>query len=332
MRFKATVRDPRTLAAVCATAHSFNKRCFVKLTRDRVRFITTTNVTDGTQVWTACRADVLFDDMKLESSNDNVIWLDFAEIGQVAQILRTCCDEASTVAVKLALGKTPNMQVLKITMHSASMQHDAVIQHDVPCRLIRDTVDGTILSMVPPTVGRCLAVVFPNLLDIIQFVDTVRSSGCQTLTITATLGTAGGAGAGADGIAGAASPGGVRGVGGASAAVAAGGAGGGAGGAGTTAPASASGTLIISAETQHASFSLRYGQADVSSAMEGSGEALKSAMVAVDVKRIIRFLSVRGVTPSRVAAYIVDQSVLVLSANATGDTNFVFYLPATLMY
>ena len=164
MKFKATVRDTRTLAAVCHTCRSFQKKCIVKLHPTKIRFVCSTTIADGCQAWTSCRTESILSDVRLESRNDNAIYMEILDSSSLIQGLR-CAERSSNCIIKLA--KIDTRQVLKLTMQSlAATSHD--ISHDTNVRILSEADMDALQA--PPLESNVLQVGLPSLIDITVFV------------------------------------------------------------------------------------------------------------------------------------------------------------------
>jgi hypothetical protein len=289
MKFKAAVRDPKTLSSVCHSQKMISKKAIIKFHPSRIRFISSTNtVTDGTQVWSSCRTEQLFGDHVIESKNDNAIYVEIVDLGQLLQALK-CAEHGSNVTMKLA--KVDTRQLIKLSMQTLMEQHDVSL--DVPVRVLSELEANNIVA--PALEDRVLQVVLPPLHELTSFVDRVRNAGSGSLTFRAVI---------------------------------------------TGDPEHASTCrLLVSSETLHSTFQMVYAAAELVRRAppprtddndEACDSPLSEASVTVDIKKFGRFLSVRGVCPTKVIAHIVDDKALVLSAYAIGDTNLVFYVPSLM--
>jgi hypothetical protein len=286
MKFKAAVRDPKTLSSVCHSQRMISKKTIIKFHPSRVRFISSTNtVTDGTQVWSSCRTDNLFGDYVIESKNDNAIYVEIIDLAQLMQALK-CAEHGVNVTMKLA--KVDTRQMIKLSMQTLQEQHD--VSHDVPVRVLTEIEANNIVA--PALEDRVLQVVLPPLHELLTFVDRVRNAGCGSLTFRAVI----------------TSPDPVN---------------------------AQTCRLLISADTLHSNFEMTYPNTEMihRQAEDRDDEVpppLTEASVTVDIKKFGRFLSVRGVCPSKVIAHLVDDKALVLSAYAVGETNLVFFIPSLI--
>lgn len=180
MKFKTQVKDPRSLAAICATSKAYNRRCIVKLHSQRLRFISNHANRDGSQVWTSCKSDAFLGDMRIESRRDNEIFLEIADLSQLIAALR-CAEVASNVVMRLA--KADNEEFLRVTMHNHVTHHD--VSHDVVVRVLTEAELSSVTA--PPLESRMLQVYLPSLPDIAAFVDKVKNNGCSCIAFTVTL-------------------------------------------------------------------------------------------------------------------------------------------------
>lgn len=282
MKFKAHVRDPRSLAAICSTSKAFNRRCIVKLHSQRLRFISNHMNRDGSQVWTSCRSDAFLGEMRIESRRDNEIFLEISDISQIITALK-CAETASNVVMRLA--KADNEEFLRFTMHNRATHHD--ISHDVIVRVLTEAELSTVVA--PPLESKLLQVYLPSLPDIASFVEKVRNNGCTHITFTVTI------------LESDASDDPNR-------------------------PQMA--TLTLVADSFVTSFVLHYPSVETGPAHSRDNPLRKSAAT-VEAKLLSKFISVKEVAPLRMVAHVVDSRAIVISAFSSGDTNVVYYMPAT---
>ena len=287
MKFKATVRDTRTLSAVCHTSRSFQKKCIIKLHPQKLRFICSTTASDGSQAWTSCRTEALLSDIRLESRNDNTIFFEVLDMNQLLQGLK-CAERSHNVCMKLA--KIDTRQVLKLTMQAqAASTHD--VSHDTAIRILSEADIDAIVA--PPLESNVLQIALPSLGDIALFIDKLKLAGCAEMTFSAKV----------------------------------------------SLESPSTNSLVVSADTFTASYSIRYENVehimrnkkrDAADDDDGGGdeEELLEGSVTVEIKKFCRFLAVREVSPQRIIFHLVPERAAVLSAYAAGDTNLVFYIPA----
>lgn len=301
MKFKAVIKDSRTFAAVCRSSQSFQKRCIIKLQEDRVRFITSTGVTDGTQIWTSCRVSTLFSEFRIESSRQNIIFIEVPDMSILSYALKNC-ERALNPTLKLARSDQ-GASLLKLSYQHSVTHHDA--SYDIPIRVLGDAdIDGIV---APPLERDVLQVVLPNLSETALFLEKARAA-TQGSMLTFTLQR------------------GQPGRGGSSLTL-------------TTHTMTASFSLQyqnvdIPSSTKDGRKRGREehdgdeaGLHDVEEE-EADADELQSSTVSIDAKRFVRFLSVREVNPVKVVAHLVNQRAVVLSAYASGETNLVYYIPA----
>ena len=291
MKFRATLKDPAKIAAICKTASGFHKKVIIKLHEDRVRFITSTGLADGTQVWTSCRSENLFADLRLEASRENTIYIEVDDISLLFFAMRQC-EQATTAAMKLA--RHENTQLLRVMYQHRHTLHD--VSQDIPIHVLGESEISAIVA--PPLERDVVQVVLPNLSEISLFTEKVRSSAHGALLTFA---------------AARAVPGG---------------------------PTSTN-LFTITANTFTATFSLQYQGVEMPAIAppetrddedEGVAETRNVAAVTIDARRFHRFLGVREVNPIRVVAHLVEERALVLSAYAVGETNLVYYIPASVAH
>ena len=370
MKFKATVRDAKTLAAVASTLKGFSKKVTLKLHPTRLRLIscpsTAAAASHSCQVWSSCHTAAMLVDARIESkSHDGSIYCDLPDVTPLIHALRSC--ERAAGGATLKLTKVGPRPVLSLSMQHAGMGHD--IMHDVPVRVLAEAEVASLI--VAPALERVLVqVTLPHLTDVAAFVDRVRQvGGADTLTFAVRVGTVARRKAVHElalvihrrlarlGLLPVGSP--LHFPSSSSSAVAA------AGGGGESAS-----LLSLSADGMTLSLSMGYHDVDASVTIQGVSDETAapqgeedlaeddaawldlgraeeapyrldavrlaenrvptSVSVAVDVKKIVRFLSVKDVTPIKVVAHVVADRALVLSAHAVGDTNLVFFIPATI--
>lgn len=292
MKFRATMRDARTLLGVCNTIRSFAKRCILKLHASQIRIIAVPSDGDDAQLWTSCRTDTLFVDVRIEAKSSNAIYCEVPDVAQLVFALRSC-DRASAIVVKLA--KVDHRQLLTLSMQGAGGGHDTV--HEVAIRVLTDAEIARITA--PPLEADVAEVFFPPLADVAILLDAVRASACTTVKLRLQSESGGGQ---RDDLLLSAAP---------------------ATGGGPTERR----TMIIGSEGNTIDFSATFANIH---APPSAAPLTAPVEVAVDLKRLSKFLTVRDLTPTSVTAHMAHRRALVLSAFAHGDTNIVFYLPATM--
>jgi hypothetical protein len=115
-------------------------------------------------------------DTILESRNDNTIYCEIIDVGQLLQAAR-CGERSRNVTMKLA--KTQNQQLLKVSMQSSETRHD--VAHDV---LVKVLSEAEVQEIVAPPVDddQVLPLVLPPLGEMSAFVERCRSAGCALIT------------------------------------------------------------------------------------------------------------------------------------------------------
>lgn len=178
MKFKAVLRDTKAMTAICHAIRSFHRRCIIKLHNDRCRIIANQGSSDDqTQVWTALRADVAFQDLRIESRLDNAIYLEIADIAHLQFAMRSADRPKVTSMIKLA--KSGDRSVLAVSIQGGT--GDAVFE--LPVQVLAES--QVALMLRPPSIeNEMLQVRMPHLLDLVGFVDRMKSAQCTQLTMT----------------------------------------------------------------------------------------------------------------------------------------------------
>jgi hypothetical protein len=304
MKFRAALRDARALHAVCNTIRSFSRKALLKLHATQMRIIALpSEAADGAQLWTSVRTDSLFSDVRIESKNDNSIYCEIPDIGQLVFALKAC-ERSNGVVVKLA--KVGSRQLLCVSMQSVAVGHDTV--HEVPIRVLTDAEVARIAA--PPLEVEVSEVYLPPLQDVAAFVECGKAAGCTSCIFTLKPDStrlrapAASRAVHPDDLL-------VDDVRDAGAAAATGG----------------EATLTLVADGPTMNFEAAFARVTAP-----AGAALPDAVVqvTVDLRRIARFLAVREVNPTSVTVHLAHRRALVLSAFAGGGTNLIFYLPAVI--
>ncbi|KEG08487.1 HUS1 checkpoint protein [Trypanosoma grayi] len=322
MKFKATVRDQRTLAGVCQACRSIQQRCVVKLHPARVRFFTMAQATDGMQVWAGCRTESVFSDFQSQSRNaDNAIYCEVADLARLVHILRQA-ERCPHVGVKLT-SNAARRPALRVSLQGVLPHLD--ISHDVPVRVLSE---AEVLSIsAPPLTSEVLQLALPSLTELTLFVDKVRGTSCERMTFTAQGNARPPRSTAADG-----------------------------GGGATCSLVIEAECFLGSFALKYNAVPLCERDDDdeeeeEEEAEEGGDEkadgAVKNrdrkrrrrekddagmlhATVEVEVRRFARFLAIKEVTPLQVMLHLVDGKAVVLSVAAAGGTTLVGYMPALL--
>ena len=291
MKFRANLREPRALLAICTTMRTFSKQALIKLHDTQIRIIALpSDAADGAQLWTSIRAASLFADLRIESKNDNAIYCEIPDIGQLVFALRAC-EKSSSVLMKLA--KVGSRQLLSVSMSSLAVGHDTV--HEIPIRVLTDTEIARIAA--PPLEANVTEVHMPPLASIASFVECARAGGAGTCNIR--LAPTGGGGVAAH------HPDNLL----------------------VDAAGAAQATMVFSAEGPTLAFEAAFHRIGSPS---GAALPATAVEVSIDIRRMARFLAVREVQPSAVTAHMAHRRALVLSAFVPGGTNLIFYLPAVV--
>ncbi|KAF8307202.1 hypothetical protein TcBrA4_0020610 [Trypanosoma cruzi] len=177
MKFKATVRDQRTLASVCQACRGIQRRCVIKLHPTRIRFFTSTQFADGMQVWAGCRTQAIFSDFQSQSQlQENAIFCEVADISQLFHIMRQA-ERCPNVTIKLTKNAA-RRPALRVSMQGVRPHLD--ISHDVPVRVLSELEVRNISA--PPLESEVVQIVLPCLAELSKFVDKVRSTSCDRMT------------------------------------------------------------------------------------------------------------------------------------------------------
>ncbi|KAF5217575.1 hypothetical protein ECC02_009577, partial [Trypanosoma cruzi] len=179
MKFKATVRDQRTLASVCQACRGIQRRCVIKLHPTRIRFFTSTQFADGMQVWAGCRTQAILSDFQSQSQlQENAIFCEVADISQIFYIMRQA-ERCPNVTIKLTKNAA-RRPALRVSMQGVRPHLD--ISHDVPVRVLSELEVWHISA--PPLESEVVQIVLPCLTELSKFVDKVRSTSCDCMTFT----------------------------------------------------------------------------------------------------------------------------------------------------
>ena len=298
MKFRAGLRDAQPLHALCSVIKSFSRRALLKLHATQLRIIAlpadTATAMDGAQVWASMRADAVFGDIRVESKHDNSVYCEVPDMAALCWVLKQC---ERQVGVVMKLAKVGSRQILSVSIQQGRV--DAV--HEVPIRVLPDAEIARIQA--PPLAEDVAAVLLPPLADIAAFVDCARTANCATCTLTLAPTGAPPAGATAlhhdeDLLADAP-------------------------GRATTA------ALALVAEGPTLTFDSQYATVHAAPGTTIS-TAQPQISVAVDVRRLSRFMAVRDMHPSQVVGHVDHRRALVITVAAASGSNLIFYLPAVI--
>ncbi|PWU85109.1 putative Checkpoint protein HUS1 [Trypanosoma cruzi] len=301
MKFKATVRDQRTLASVCQACRGIQRRCVIKLHPTRIRFFTSTQFADGMQVWAGCRTQAIFSDFQSQSQlQENAIFCEVADISQLFHIMRQA-ERCPNVTIKLTKNAA-RRPALRVSMQGVRPHLD--ISHDVPVRVLSELEVRNISA--PPLESEVVQIVLPCLTELSKFVDKVRSTSCDRMTFTVRDNER------ADGAA-----------------------------ATSCTLVVLAECFLASFALKYSSVKKceREGENDADFDGEGDGnggdkpkhrddKSMAYASVSVEVRRFARFLAIKEATPLQVVLHLVDGKAVVLSVFASGGTTLVGYMPA----
>ena len=302
MKFKATIRDPSTLASLCIAAKSFQQRCYLRLNAQRLRFITCTHSRDGCQVWSTTDATQSFSNVVLETRRQGREGAEiYCEAPNVALILAVLKSTEGTNNITVKLAKVDDHEVLRFGMQTVTVhgRHDA--SHDVAVRVMTDLEVAQITA--PPLDPNLLRVYLPSLQDLSAFANKVRGAGCGSVTVTV-----------------------VRGVGdekttlcfGAESMVCA----------YTLHYDDAEMAEAPGSDGRHSGS--KRPREDEAAAGDEEDVALPRATATIDIRSLTRFISVKDLCPTRIVLHVVHDKALVLSAYAIGNTNVVYFIPGVI--
>ncbi|KAH9593525.1 Checkpoint protein Hus1/Mec3 [Trypanosoma melophagium] len=326
MKFKATVRDQRTLAGLCHACRGIEKRGVLRLHHARTRLFAIAPLADGSQVWAGCRTQTIFADFHAQSQHpDNAICCEVADLARLLQVLRQA-ERCPNVSIKLTknAAKRP---ALRVSMQGVLRHLD--ISHDVPVRVLSETEVQNISA--PPLEDEVMQVILPSLTELMLFVDKVRSTSCERMTFTAQANLQ------SNGAT-----------------------------VSTHSPPTCSlvidaecflGNFALkynsvrlceseeednNNEDEEDTEGDDDGQDGDRNSNNNSNKrkkrrrdndddvAMQQATVTVEVKRFARFLAIKEITPLQVVLHLVDGKALVLSVSASGGTTLVGYMPAVV--
>ncbi|KNE67366.1 hypothetical protein AMAG_11833 [Allomyces macrogynus ATCC 38327] len=179
MRMKFKVISPKTLAKLVAPLDKLGARhCTLRFSRHRF-YLVVKDAADATQVWSHAPADLLFEEMLLESSHPTseiALSVPTALLHRAVKSMAT----AHAVTVKLARNPTP---VLAMTMvaESKAGARPVVVHHDVPIRVLkRSAIDELREPRMP---WSDVYVALPPLATLRAMIDRIKAMGATHLTL-----------------------------------------------------------------------------------------------------------------------------------------------------
>ncbi|ORC83712.1 HUS1 checkpoint protein [Trypanosoma theileri] len=326
MKFKATVRDQRTLAALCHACRSIERRGVLRLHHARTRLFAIAPLADGSQVWAGCRTESIFADFHAQSHQpDNAIYCEVADLSRLLHVLRQA-ERCPNVSIKLTknAAKRP---ALRVSMQGVLRHLD--ISHDVPVRVLSEAEVQNISA--PPLENEVMQVILPSLTELMLFVDKVRSTSCERMTFTAQANAQG------NDMAVSTNPPTCSLVIDAECFLA-------------NFALKYNSVRLCEREEDEDGEEEEETEGDEDSQHDDSGKknknnnnnkrkrrrrekdevAMQQATVTVEVKRFARFLAIKEITPLQVVLHLVDGKALVLSVSASGGTTLVGYMPAVV--
>ncbi|RNC54681.1 HUS1 checkpoint protein [Trypanosoma cruzi] len=301
MKFKATVRDQRTLASACQACRGIQRRCVIKLHPTRIRFFTSTQFADGMQVWAGCRTQAIFSDFQSQSQlQENAIFCEVVDISQLFYIMRQA-ERCPNVTIKLTKNAA-RRPALRVSMQGVRPHLD--ISHDVPLRVLSELEVRHISA--PLLESEVVQIVLPCLAELSRFVDKVRSTSCDCMTFTVRDNER------ADGAA-----------------------------ATNCTLVVLAECFLASFALKYSSVQKCEREGDNDADFDGEGDSnggdnlkhrddtsIAYASVSVEVRRFARFLAIKEATPLQVVLHLVDGEAVVLSVFASVGTTLVGYMPA----
>ncbi|RNF09478.1 HUS1 checkpoint protein [Trypanosoma conorhini] len=297
MKFKATVRDQRAFAGVCQAVRSVQRRCVVKLHPSRVRLFTGTQAADDVQVWASCRTQAIFGEFQSQSQQpESAIFCEVADLSQLLHVMRQA-ERCPNVTIKLTKNAA-RRPALRVSMQGARPHLD--ISYDVPVRVLSESEVRSISAA--PLESDVVQLVLPSLTELSMFVEKVRSTSCERMTLTARGNQR------ADGAAAASC---------------------------TLVVVAECFLASFALKYNSARLCERGGDGDEEDDNSGGGgpdgrddAAMVQASVTVEVKRFARLLGIKEVTPVQVVLHLVEGRAVVLSLSASCGTTLVGYMPA----
>nr|CCC92004.1 conserved hypothetical protein [Trypanosoma congolense IL3000] len=317
MRFKATIRDQRTLVAICQLCRrSERSGVVVRLHATRLHFFTRAQVGHGMQVFAICRTESVFSEFHAQSGQKylqnggdsasgrgeaNTIYCEIIDTVRLVHVLRQA-EHCQSVSIKLTKNAKKRL-VLRIAM--GGMQPHVDVSHDVPvCVLSLAETE----SISFPLLSANIAVLeLDGLTELTMFVEKLRWT-CDQITFTAKRNND------------------------------------------TTTENFVDRTcsLVVEAECPAASFALEYksvvhvqkgrneggeesvearGIDDIADPKESQCSFLV-ASVTIELKSLVRFLPIRDFTPCRVLLYLDHERTIAFHVFTSDCTTLLGYMPA----
>ncbi|KXS19231.1 Hus1-like protein, partial [Gonapodya prolifera JEL478] len=123
-----------SLTEIAQSANSLAKTCIARITPTKVFFIVAdTNADSAIQLWAHIEADKVFEDFRIESQNNNEIWLELSP----ELLARSLKSTAHADGTNLRLTKRDEKAVLSFQVSAVSRTHKHVqITQDLPVRVL----------------------------------------------------------------------------------------------------------------------------------------------------------------------------------------------------
>jgi len=131
MRFKAKVSNVGLLNRIIQSVEKVHKECVIHLAPKTVKFILTTDVADGVQVFAGVNVNTLFEGYSIESLNNNEI----AFTLNLENLIRTLKSAESAQDTNVKLTKKNGIPYLEFNITIQSI-HSMNIVQDLPVKLM----------------------------------------------------------------------------------------------------------------------------------------------------------------------------------------------------
>ncbi|TPX36074.1 hypothetical protein SeMB42_g03916 [Synchytrium endobioticum] len=171
MRFKTKVINAPIFEKMCQSLERLAKAWVLRLTSDRTHFIVAKpDVDSGLQVWGQIISDVIFEEMKIESANNNEIWLEVS--GEFLHKALKSSERANDVTLKLT--KKDDLPVLSFICQNQSRTGKTLtVVQDVPVRVM--TPQQT-RELTEPVFGNAdVYIILPALSNVRAITDRMKS-------------------------------------------------------------------------------------------------------------------------------------------------------------
>jgi HUS1 checkpoint protein len=175
MRFKANLINHADLVKLLICLEKFEKSCILKISKQRLLFISKTGFVDGVQIWSGCITTTMLSDCVVESIHKNEIYLHF-DIKNLIRALRSA-PNAQEIKIKLTKKSSPFLSI--------DMALDGLnITQDIP--LINILNQEEITELVEPKLSNpTVSIMMPSLKDLKSIIDSMKTVDSY-ITLTAT--------------------------------------------------------------------------------------------------------------------------------------------------